>query len=55
MSGLSERFTFRGQHHVEFASGIVLYKEDIVISFGIMDREALLARVPLISALGSLK
>ena len=40
---LSDRFTF-GQRPIEFAAGIVLHRGDVVVSFGVQDQRALLAR-----------
>jgi len=44
---LSESRPFKlSTEPIDFASGIVLHKDDLVISFGVMDRQALLVRIP---------
>lgn len=46
LQNLSELFSFTGRP-IEFASGIVTHRRDVVVSFGVLDREVLLARFPL--------
>lgn len=42
----SERFSF-DDFPIEFAAGIVLSGDDLVVSYGVQDREARLARIPI--------
>ena len=46
LEGTSDDFTF-GQRPIEFASGIILHGDDVVISFGVQDKRAMLARFTL--------
>lgn len=46
----SPRFRF-GETHIEFAAGIVLWQDQLVVSYGAQDHQARLAYIPLDSAL----
>jgi len=53
LTNLSAPFTFGGVA-IEFASGITLHQGDVVLSYGVQDKEARLARVPLVKVLETL-
>lgn len=46
MTQHSDRFSFDG-HPIEFASGIVVHGSNVVVSYGVQDREAKLASIPI--------
>ena len=51
ISAVSPAFAFRESRTVEFAAGMVLLGDDLVISFGVKDAEAYLCRVPVTEVL----
>lgn len=53
LRSLSERFRF-GEEPIEFAAGIVLRDEEVVVSYGVQDRQARLATIPLSTVLEAL-
>jgi len=50
---LTEKFTMT-ECPIEVATGLTLYKDELIIGFGLMDREAWLAKVPLGPVLDSM-
>lgn len=54
LTRISEPFSFHGRG-IEFAAGMVLLGEDLVISYGVNDATAWLLRLPLEQALGMMK
>jgi hypothetical protein len=50
----SKRFTFNGVFHIEVATGIVIHESNVIVSFGIMEREVWFAQIPIENVLGEL-
>ncbi len=53
--GASKSFELNGDLKIEFAAGIVTHGSDFVVSFGVMDRQVWLMRLPIAKVVGILE